>query len=200
MKRASPHQIDAPRVTQDVAERRQRQKRVLVTASWKALTDPGSRLSGATANWRAIVGSATVDDGAVEHRHADRHGEGQEGAGSRCRLGRPSCASTARGAGVGSRRFKAIQSALRGSCYTAVSRRPAQIVGVGALDLDALRCRRRARACAVAMCTAPSICGESPLVRPLASRAPPSSNARPRGACRPWRRASSWLIAGARCH
>src|ERR1700722_6924654 len=102
-----------------------------VTASWKALTIQIA-FSGATANWRAIVGSATVT--MVPSSTAMLIAMARVvNASRRCGLGRPSCASTARGAAIGSGRFKAIS---RPRARGASSRRPPQIVSVGALDLD----------------------------------------------------------------
>jgi hypothetical protein len=64
-----------------------------VTASWKALTIQIA-FSGATANWRAIVGSATVT--MVPSSTAMLIAMARVvNAMRRCGLGRPSCISTA---------------------------------------------------------------------------------------------------------
>src|SRR5580704_9987206 len=108
-------------------------KRETVTASWKALTIQIA-LSGATANWRPIVGSATVT--MVPSSTAMLIAMARvKNASSRCGLGRPSRASTARGAVIGSGRFKAMRGP-RGWCSRRSSRRPPQVIGVGAVDLD----------------------------------------------------------------
>src|SRR5208282_2127399 len=105
----------------------------MVTASWKALTIQIA-LSGATTNWRAIVGSATLtmlpSSTAMVIAMAR-----VENAMRRCGLARPSWTWAAAGADIGSGRFKADRPrrALRAPPS---SRRPPQIVGVGAVDPD----------------------------------------------------------------
>ena len=70
-----PPPIDAP-VAQDVAERRQRQKRD-GDSELKGVDDP-DRVLGRDGELARHRRQRHGDDGAVEHRHADRHGEGQE--------------------------------------------------------------------------------------------------------------------------
>src|SRR5580693_9854713 len=85
-------------------------KRETVTASWKALTIQIA-LSGATANWRPMVGSATVT--MVPSSTAMLIAMARvKKASRRCGLASPSCTSTARGGDIGSGRFKAAY----GSC------------------------------------------------------------------------------------
>ena len=75
-----------------------------VTASWKALTIQVA-LSGATANWRAIVGSATLtmDPSSTAMVIAMAR---VENAMRRCGLARPSWTWATTGADTGSGRFK----------------------------------------------------------------------------------------------
>jgi hypothetical protein len=75
-KERKPPPIDAP-VAQDVAERRQRQKRD-GDRELEGVDDPDRvlRRDGELARHRR---QRHGDNGAVEHRHGDRHGEGQEG-------------------------------------------------------------------------------------------------------------------------
>ena len=86
-----PPPIDAP-VAQHIAERRERKER----DGDRELegVDDQMAFSGATANWRAIVGSATVT--MVPSSTAMLIAMARvKKANRRCGLGRPSCASTA---------------------------------------------------------------------------------------------------------
>src|ERR1700733_6955336 len=111
-------------------------KRETVTASWKALTIQIA-LSGATANWRPMVGSATVT--MVPSSTAMLIAMARvKKASRRCGLASPSCTSTARGGDIGSGRFKAAY----GSCAYDV---------YGAVPLDAPS-RSRARPKSTSVC------------------------------------------------
>ena len=78
-----------------------------MTASWKALTIQIA-FSGATANCRAIVGSATVTIVPSSTAMLIAIASVVK-ASRRCGLGRPSGGSMARGAFIGSGRFKAMR-------------------------------------------------------------------------------------------
>src|SRR5271163_1009388 len=104
-----------------------------VTASWKALTIQIA-LSGATANCRAIVGSAIVTMLPSSTAMVSAMAR-VENARRRCGLSRPSWAWPATGTDIGSGRFKAGRPRCASRAPPS-SRRPPQIVGVGAIDPD----------------------------------------------------------------